>query len=74
MALGKEQVVEITRERDLVPASCATMEHKRHQLLLLTGIGEGSAPDLAGEVIYRLGVFTYPVQKCVDREFKSRKI
>jgi len=53
LAQVHEQIVEIEHEHDLAPTPCAATERKRHQLERLNGIGQVSAPVLAGEVFYR---------------------
>ena len=53
LALVREQLIEIERERDQAPTSCQASERKRQQLLLLKGIGGAIAAILAREVYYR---------------------
>jgi transposase len=53
LALVQVQLVEIERERDLVPTPCEATERKRHELLRLKGIGPTFSAVLSREVYYR---------------------
>ncbi len=53
LALVRDQLVEIERERDHPATPCESTERKRHDLLRLKGIGPAISAILAREVYYR---------------------